>query len=132
MTEVVNGMPRLTALVCVALAAAAAAIRPGRWQVAGGVLAGGVLVGLSAWAIRGVVDGLLAQGPGQGQAGPSRPSLAAVLVKFFTRHGILALAAYGMMVRLHLDPVGLLAGVSSLGLASAVEALRELRWRRFL
>ena len=44
----------------------------------------------------------------------------------------MALAAYGMMVRLHLDPVGLLAGVSSLGVAVGVEALRDLRWRRFL
>ena len=53
------------------------------------------------------------------------------LVKFFTRHGMLALAAYVMMVRLHLDPVGLLAGVSSLAVAVAVEVLRDLRWRRF-
>ncbi len=45
------------------------------------------------------------------------------LVKFFTRHGMLALAAYVMMVRLHLDPVGLLAGVSSLAVAVAVEVL---------
>jgi hypothetical protein len=52
------------------------------------------------------------------------------LVKFFTRHAILALAAYVMMVRLHLDPVGLLAGVSSLAVAAAVEGLRDLRWRR--
>jgi hypothetical protein len=44
---------------------------------------------------------------------------------------MLALAAYVMMVRLHLDPVGLLAGVSSLGIAVAVEVLRDLRWRRF-
>jgi len=54
------------------------------------------------------------------------------LVKFFTRHAIVALAAYGMMVRLHLDPIGLLAGVSSLGIALGFEALRDLRWRRFL
>ena len=53
------------------------------------------------------------------------------LVKFFTRHGMLALAAYGMMVRLHLDPVGLLAGVSSLVIAVAVEVRRDFRWRRF-
>lgn len=86
-----------------------------------GVLGGGLLIGLSFWAIRGAVDGLIA-----------RDSSPFALVKFFTRHGILALAAYGMMVRLHLDPVGLLAGVSSLGVAVAVEALRDLRWRRFL
>ena len=105
-----------------------------------GVLGGGLLIGLSFWAIRGTVDALIALQSGGGQrqdvaakAGETRrisPGLA--LVKFFTRHGILALAAYGMMVRLHLDPMGLLAGVTSLGVAVAIEALRDLRWRRFL
>ncbi len=113
-----------------------------------GVLGGGVLIGLSFWAIRSTVDALIALQPGpsrqsgsaakaiEGEAAPAdetgRKSLRFALVKFFTRHGIVALAAYGMMVRLHLDPVGLLAGVSSLGVAVAVEALRDLRWRRFL
>ena len=62
----------------------------------------------------------------------SRRTRSAALVKFFTRHAIVALAAYGMMVRLHLDAVGLLLGVTSLGVAVGVEALRDLRWRRFL
>jgi len=61
-----------------------------------------------------------------------RISMVFLLVKFFTRHVIVALAAYGMMVRLRLDPMGLLAGVSSLGVAVGVEVLRDLRWRRFL
>lgn len=105
-----------------------------------GVLGGGFLIGLSYWAIRGTVDALIA-----GRSGPSRHSGGAAtaggesagestrfqLVKFFTRHGMLALAAYVMMVRLHLDPVGLLAGVSSLAVALVVELLRDLRWRRF-
>ncbi len=91
----------------------------------GGVLGGGLLIGLSFWAIRGTVDALIRVQPA------SKPARFP-LVKFFTRHAIVALAAYGMMVRLHLDPIGLLAGVSSLGVAVAVEALRDLRWRRFL
>jgi hypothetical protein len=94
-----------------------------------GVLGGGALIGMSFWAIRGTVDTLVALRTG-GETG--RISTLFVLVKFFTRHAIVALAAYGMMVRLHLDPVGLLAGVSSLGVAVGVEALRDLRWRRFL
>jgi hypothetical protein len=94
-----------------------------------GVLGGGALIGLSFWAIRGTVDALVELRLG-GES--TRRSSAFVLVKFFTRHGIVALAAYGMMVRLHLDPLGLLAGVSSLGVAVGVEALRDLRWRRFL
>jgi hypothetical protein len=89
------------------------------------VLGGGLLIGLSYWAIRGTVDALIAvRDTGEN---PRRFQL----VKFFTRHAMLALAAYVMMVRLHLDAVGLLAGVSSLAVALAVEVLRDLRWRRF-
>jgi hypothetical protein len=117
---VIERIARGTAIACVAMAVLFAI-----WKrdLAGplGVLGGGVLIGLSFWAIRGTVDGLIAQKPS-----------GFALVKFFTRHGILALAAYGMMVRLHVDPLGLLAGVSSLGVAVAVEAFRDLRWRRFL
>ena len=113
-------LDRLTALVCAALAAGAAVMKPDEWRVAAGVLGGGLLVGISAWAIRGVVDGVL--GPGGG-----RPAPAAVLVKFFTRHAILALTAYGMMLGLQLDPVGIVAGVSALWVAAAVEALRSNR-----
>ena len=94
-----------------------------------GVLGGGLLIGVSFWAIRGTVDALIGL---RSREETGRISTAFVLVKFFTRHAIVALAAYGMMVRLHLDPVGLLAGVSSLGVAVGVEALRDLRWRRFL
>ena len=94
-----------------------------------GVLGGGLLIGVSFWAIRGTVDAIVSLRL-EGETG--RISTVAVLVKFFTRHAIVALAAYGMMVRLHLDPLGLLAGVTSLGVAVGVEALRDLRWRRFL
>ena len=115
-----ESMARTTAIVCVALALLSAALWPGRWRVPAGVLGGGLLVGLSAWAIRGLVDGFLGDGA-------SRPAASWVLVKFFTRHGILALAAYGMMVRLRLDPVGMLVGVSSVVLAAGIDALRRLQ-----
>jgi hypothetical protein len=104
-----------------------------------GIMGGGLLIGLSYWAIRGTIDALIARAGGVSRAGgdaaagaetPAKPPRLQ-LVKFFTRHAMLALAAYGMMVRLHLDPVGLLAGVSSLVIAVAVEVLRDLRWRRF-
>jgi hypothetical protein len=111
---------RDTVVSCVVLALAASVIWPGRWRVAAGVLGGGALVGLSAWAIRGAVDGWL------GAAGERRPG-AGVLVKFFTRHAILAFAAYGMMARLRLDPLAMLAGVSSLVLAAGVEAIRRIQ-----
>lgn len=135
----IERIARGTALACVVIAVLFA-IWKRDLAAPFGVLGGGVLIGLSFWAIRGTVDTLMAQGAGlsrrSGEAGKadetSRISSGFALVKFFTRHGILALAAYGMMVRLHLDPVGLLAGVSSLGVAVAGEALRDLRWRRFL
>lgn len=130
---------RDTATACVAIAVLFAV-----WKrdLAGplGVLGGGLLVGLSFWAIRSTVDTLISLSPSpprrSGKAAKAgetgRNSTGFALVKFFTRHAIVALAAYGMMVRLHLDPMGLLAGVSSLGVAVGVEALRDLRWRRFL
>jgi hypothetical protein len=105
-----------------------------------GVIGGGLLIGISFWAIRGTVDALVSLRRGlprrSGEAAKAgetgRISTVFVLVKFFTRHAIVALAAYGMMVRLHVDPLGVLLGVTSLGVAIGVEALRDLRWRRFL
>ena len=91
------------------------------------VLGGGLLIGISFWAIRSTVDDLILRS----QSESGRKSTAFPLVKFFTRHAIVALAAYGMMVRLRIDPLGLLLGVSSLGVAVALEVLRDLRWRRF-
>ena len=118
---------RVTVMACAAMAMAFALWRGALAGVS--VLGGAALIGLSFWAIRGTVDALITLRL-SGEKG--RISTAVTLVKFFTRHGIVALAAYGMMVRLHLDPLGLLAGVSSLGVAVGVEALRDLRWRRFL
>ena len=123
----IDRIVRDAAAVCVI---AAVGFTAWRREFASGlsVLGGGLLIGLSYWAIRGTVDALMTVRSG-GET-PGKPSRLQ-LVKFFTRHGMLALAAYGMMVRLHLDPVGLLAGVSSLAIAVAVEVLRDFRWRRF-
>ena len=138
----VERIARTAAVVCVVLAAAAALWTRGVLAPLG-VLGGGVLIGLSYWAIKSAVDALTPQAaPPEGVPPEAVPTEAGQekrgrkragfhLVKIFTRHGMLALAAYVMMVRLHLDPVGLLVGVSSLGIAVAVEVLRDLRWRRF-
>jgi hypothetical protein len=105
-------------VICVVSAGFALLVWPQRWQAGAGVIGGGCLVALSAWAIRGLVDGLARGGTGRTRSG--------VLVKFFTRHVILAFAAYAMMVRLRVDPIGVLVGVSSLALAAGVEGVR--RW----
>lgn len=126
-TRVVERVARNTAVAC-AVMAAAAALWSRDLAMPLGVAGGGLLIGLSYWAIKGTVDALIALRSG-GESGAKRARWP--LVKFFTRHGMLALVAYGMMVRLRLDALGLLAGVSSLGVAVAVEVLRDLRWRRF-
>ena len=125
---------RNTAAACVVMAGLAAAWTRD-YPLPLGIIGGGLLIGLSYWAIRGTIDALIARRTGVSHPGGDAETAAKPprlqLVKFFTRHAMLALAAYGMMVRLHLDPVGLLAGVSSLVIAVAVEVLRDSRWRRF-
>ena len=123
----IDRIVRDAAIVCVFMIAVAA-----MWKrdlaTPAGVAGGGLLIGLAFWAIRGGVDAWI----GHRLDGESaRKPVRFRLVKFFTRHGMLALAAYGMMVRLQLDPVAMLVGVTSLGVAVAVEAVRSLRWRRF-
>jgi hypothetical protein len=90
-------------------------------RVVGGVVGGGVLVLLAIWALAGVVAGLVTRE----ENGEIRPiSRAFPLVKFFTRHVILAFVAYVMMVRLHLDPIGMVVGVTSVVVAAVFEAAR--------
>lgn len=123
----IERISRDTALVC-GLFALVAALWFRTVAAPAGVVGGGLLIGLSFWAIRGSVEALVGVRSGAETRGRSTRFQ---LVKFFTRHGMLAVAAYGMMVRLQLDPVAMLVGVTSLGVAVAVEAVRGLRWRRF-
>jgi hypothetical protein len=116
-------LERDTLIVLIALTVGALLLRPRAPLVALGVVGGGVLAGLAYWAIRGVVDGVAERGK-SGKTLSSLPGFA--LVKFFTRHAILAVAGYGMMTRLELDPIGLLAGVTTPGIAAAIEAARVL------
>ena len=115
---------RDTAIACGVMAIGCFAAWPGRPQIGAGVVGGGVLIGLAFWAIRGAVASVTADA----EMGKNpRNSRSVALVKFFTRHAILALVAYGMMARLQLHPVGLLVGVSSMVAAAAVEAARARR-----
>ena len=88
-------------------------------RAAAGVLGGGLLAGVSYRAIKGATDAVTDAG--------RRPS---ALVKFVTRHAILAIAAYVMLARLRLSPVGMLIGASSLVLAAAAALARSSRTSR--
>ena len=99
------------------------------WRMLFGIVGGAALMVLLIWAIRGAVDGLLGLRSG-GETGPKSAGFA--LVKFFTRHVIVALAAYVLVVRLGADPVGVIVGVSAVVVAVTIEAVRGFRWRRFL
>ncbi len=94
---------------------------PAGWRWVGGVLGGAALLGGAAWVIRDLVEGLA--GRAGGPEGPG-PSVSGLLVKCFTRHAMLGLAAYGMMVRLQFDPVALVVGVTTPVAAVAAEAIR--------
>ena len=97
---------------------------PGRPLLALGVAGGGGLALMAIWAIGSLVDGLT-RGVERGEI--RRISGVFALVKFFTRHAILAFVGYGMMLGLHFDPVGMLVGVSTVLVAAAMEAARS--WR---
>jgi hypothetical protein len=97
-------------------------------RVVGGVLGGGVLVGFALWALAGAFGGgrrgRVEASPNRGNGEIPPVSRGFALVKFFTRHVILALVAYVMMVRLHLDPIGMVVGVTSVVVAATLEAAR--------
>ena len=118
---------RNAAVSCVVVAVVYALIRRS-WLAGVSVIGGGLLISISYWAIRGAADAILARA--SGGVTPSQTTRWP-LVKFFTRYAILALAAYGMIARLHFDALGLLVGVSCLVVGVAVEVLSEVRWRRF-
>jgi hypothetical protein len=121
-----------TALAFVLLAGAVAGLAGGMvW--AGGVLGGGVLAGASYWAIRSSVDALVlaalptaAPTADEGLSPPPRSVWRGVLV-LLGRHALLALAAYVIIARLRLQPIGLLIGASAVAVAAVAESLRGLR-----
>ena len=128
MSGLLSRIARDTAITCALFASIAIVVWPGDWSIPLGVVGGGLLLALSTWAIRGTVDAWLGRSRGAGTGGAEvRPRATLGLVKFFTRYAMLAFAAYVMMARLHIDPVGMLAGVSALGVAAGAEAVRGRR-----
>jgi hypothetical protein len=120
----VSGVPirvlRNLALASLAVATIAFIVLPDRPRLALGALGGGGLSTFSFWAISGAVGTLTGVTERADGARVGRRAL----VKFFTRHAILAVAAYVLLVRLHLDAVGMLVGVTTVAAAVAYETAR--------
>ena len=93
---------------------------------AAAVLAGGLLVAVSYGSLKSGVGGMLSVMP---PASPrrgvrDRRQIAQIALKIVGRYALLALLAYVMIARLRLQPVGLMAGVSSVVAAASIEAIR--------
>ena len=112
----VRAVERMALMACLVMAGLAAAIPPGGWRAGLGVLGGGLLAAVSYRGLKSAVFGL--------NSGPGRR--AGALVKFFTRHAILALAAYAMLARFRLPAWAIAAGASSLVVAVAIVAARSV------
>jgi hypothetical protein len=100
----------------------------GGLDVALGVVGGGLLIGISYFAIKGGVS-LLA--PAEVRAADRRRAerrkRLAFAARLVARYALLAVAAYVMLVRLRLHPVGMLAGVSTPFIAVALEVVHLAR-----
>ncbi|HSL24215.1 MAG TPA: hypothetical protein VK886_21955 [Vicinamibacterales bacterium] len=120
---------RNTIVAAGAMVIAALALDPQRPRAAFGVLGGVLLVATSYVAIAFTIgvfiperaQGATAEDPSTGKK--TRQKALAVLV-FAGHYALLGFAAYVMIARLRLHPIGLLGGVTSIVLAVAAEAIR--------
>jgi hypothetical protein len=142
-------------VACAAMAGIALVVQRGRLDGAAGVVAGGALMALSYWAIKGSVDlvadvahgaGGLAEhpgpdgtpepigpgedgvgsGPGTGR-GLSAGRRVGLAMKFLMRYALLAVGAYAMLTCFRVHPVGLLAGATTPFVAAVAQVVRSFR-----
>lgn len=128
---VLRRIERVAIGFCLAMAAIALAIGGGDPALAIGVLGGGLIVGVSYWAIRtsisGLVDALAPSGGcREGDAPRPKPRPLAIVARLTARYALLALLAYVMIARLRLHPIGLVIGASAVVVATTFEAMRML------
>src|SRR5690349_17973446 len=86
-----------------------------RLRLAGAVVGGLGLAAFGYWGVRKVVETAIS----------GRKPGPLTLVNFFTRYAILAFAAYVMLARLRVSPVGLAIGASWPVVAASVAAARN-------
>ncbi len=113
-------------VACGGIALLALAMDPQRPRAAIGVLGGGLLIAISYAAVAYTI-GVFMPGGRNRHSARRKTALAALL--FASHYALLALAAYVMIARLRLHPIGLLGGVTSIVLAVAAEAVRPARNR---
>lgn len=109
--------------VCLAMAAVALIVSPSHLRSAAAVIGGGLIAGASYFAIQSGVTGLVDRMTGASPP-PRSPTLRGTVFKLTGRYALLGFAAYVMIARLRLPPLGLLAGASSIVAAVTVEAVR--------
>ena len=138
---IIRRIERTALIFCGAATVAALALRPDRPPVAAGILGGGVLAFASLFAIRGSIEAILAaagmsarpadpaapDGPAEADPAAKRRAGLGAGLKLAGRFGLFGVAAYVMIARLRLHPVGLLIGASSLVAGASFEAVRSLR-----
>ena len=114
---------RTAALLCALMAAAALPFFGVR--AAASVVGGGLLIGVSFFALSSGTSALA--DVVAGRAGANRTQMVrAATIRLAGRYALLGFLAYVMIARLRLHPVGLLAGASSVVAAACVEAVRLL------
>lgn len=123
--DLLRRVARTAAIICAA--AAVVALPLGGWSAALGVIGGGVLVAISAGAVAFTIGAFIPSPERPAEAGKYRAKRAVAVAVFLLHYALLALAAYVMIARLRLHPIGLVGGVTSFVLAAALEALRRGR-----
>jgi hypothetical protein len=117
---------RTAMVVCAGMATLALIFSPSHLMSAAAVIGGGLIAGASYWSIQSGVTALVDRMV-TGASSPPRPqTVRATALKLTGRYALLGFAAYVMIARLRLPPLGLLAGASSIVAAVAVEAVRLL------
>lgn len=115
----------LTALVVCLLMAVVAFVLSGL-SAAAGVIGGGLLVGVSAYALASGIGGVAGLFDGTTSSVDRRRIALGAALKLAGRYALLGFLAYVMIARLRLHPLGVLAGASSVVAAACVEAVRFL------
>ncbi len=112
-------------VICLGMAAAAWVLARQSFGAAVAVVAGGVLIGTSYRLIKSGVSELVAAAPPKDHP-HARARRVRILLKVAGRYALLGFAAYVMIARLRLPPLGLIAGASSVVAAVSLEAIRFL------